>query len=133
MNLANVLRVNADNHGERTAIRFRDTVITYREALSTVRALTTQLHAMDVVPGDRVGLAMRDHPLHLLAHFAVAWLGAVIVPIDEATVTLASVRDHCREHIAGYKLPTRLVLRDAPLPRNATGKLQKHLLEPTPA
>lgn len=82
MNLADVLRVNADNHGDRTALRFRDAVITYGEALDVVRALAAQLRAMDVAQGDRVGLAMRDHPVHLLAHFAVAWLGAVIVPID---------------------------------------------------
>lgn len=82
MNLANVLRVNAGNHGDRTAIRFRDTVIVYREAVDIVRALAAQLHDAGVAEGDRVGLAMRDHPTHLLAHFAVAWLGAVIVPVD---------------------------------------------------
>ena len=82
MNLANVLRVNAGNHGDRTAIQFRDTVISYREALDVVRALAAQLDDAGIARGDRVGLAMRDHPVHLLAHFAVAWLGAVIVPVD---------------------------------------------------
>ena len=32
--------------------------------------------------GDRVGLALRDTADHLLLHYAVAWLGATIVPID---------------------------------------------------
>ena len=82
MNLANALRVNAENHGGRTAIRFRGDVISYREARRLVRARAAQLNAAGSVPGDRGGLAMQDHPVHLLAHFAVAWLGAVIVPVD---------------------------------------------------
>ncbi len=82
MNLANVLRVNAENHGDRTAIRFRGETLSYSEALDVVRALAAQLHAAGIVSGNRVGLAMRDHPVHLLAHFAAAWLGAVIVPVD---------------------------------------------------
>jgi len=33
----------------------------------------------------------------------------------------------CRERLAGYKVPRRVVLVDA-LPRNATGKVDKKLL-----
>ena len=41
-----------------------------------------QLARCGVVAGNRVGLALRDTADHLLLHYAVAWLGATIVPID---------------------------------------------------
>ncbi len=82
MNLANVLCVNAANHGERLAIAFCNERISYAEALTQVRSIAGQLVAAGIKPGDRVGLSMTDHPSHLLAHYAVAWIGAVIVPID---------------------------------------------------
>jgi len=51
---------------------------------------------------------------------------AVVAVRDGATLTLSQVREHCAGLLAHYKIPRRLVLR--PVPRNATGKLQKHLL-----
>jgi acyl-CoA synthetase (AMP-forming)/AMP-acid ligase II len=82
MNIAGVLCINAANHGDRIAIRFRDRSISYREALGRVQSIAAQLEKTGLEAGQRVGLSMGDHPDHLLAHFAVAWLGAVIVPID---------------------------------------------------
>jgi len=39
------------------------------------------------------------------------------------------LRARCREGIAGYKVPTRWVLRDEPLPRNPSGRvLERELL-----
>ena len=105
MNLANVLRVNAANHGDRTAIRFRGDLISYREALDIVRALAAQLDAAGIARDDRVGLAMRDHPVHLLAHFAVAWLGAVIVPVDHRWT-------HAEQRRAAEAFGVKLLLTD---------------------
>jgi long-chain acyl-CoA synthetase len=34
---------------------------------------------------------------------------------------------HCREHIAGYKIPKEIFIKDA-LPMNLTGKIQKNIL-----
>lgn len=82
MNLADVLRINAKNHGERPAIIAQDETISFRNAWRIVRSLAGQLEVKGIEPGERVGLSMADHPVHLLAHFAVAYLGAVIVPID---------------------------------------------------
>lgn len=53
---------------------------------------------------------------------------AVVVPLDGGAVTLEQVRAHCADKIASYKLPCLVRERTEPLPRNATGKLQKHLL-----
>ena len=47
-----------------------------------IETIAARLHAAGVRDGDRVGLAMKDHPDHLLAHYAVARLGAIILPVD---------------------------------------------------
>jgi len=82
MNLASVVRVNANNHGARPAIICGDEVTSYAGLWSGIEAVARHLLEWGVAPGDRVGLAMKDHPLHLLAHYAVARIGAVILPID---------------------------------------------------
>jgi fatty-acyl-CoA synthase len=51
---------------------------------------------------------------------------AVITPVEGAGLTADMVREHCQLLIADYKIPREVVF--GPVPRNATGKLQKHLL-----
>lgn len=82
MNLADVIRINAANIGTQTAIRCGTLTLTFADAWREIEALATQLHGAGVRSGDRVGLAMKDHARHLLAHYAVARLGAVILPVD---------------------------------------------------
>ena len=82
MNLASVVRLNAANNGRKTAVLSGSTTISYAEAWRSIERLAAELYREGVRPRDRVGLAMKDHPLHLLAHYAVARLGAVILPID---------------------------------------------------
>jgi fatty-acyl-CoA synthase len=43
-----------------------------------------------------------------------------------ASATEAELIGFCRQHLAGYKLPARVVFQD--LPRTSTGKIQKHVL-----
>jgi fatty-acyl-CoA synthase/feruloyl-CoA synthase len=56
--------------------------------------------------------------------------GATVVAIvavrEGAELTLDRLREHCRPLIADYKIPRDIVL--GPVPRNSTGKLQKHVL-----
>ena len=52
---------------------------------------------------------------------------AVIVPREGAALDLAIVQAHCRTHLAGFKVPKALDLRDA-LPRNPSGKVLKRVL-----
>ncbi len=54
---------------------------------------------------------------------------AVVVPEPGAPPTLETVQAHCRGRIGSYKIPRLILLRETPLPRNATGKLQKHILK----
>ncbi|MGK2875326.1 MAG: AMP-binding protein [Nocardioides sp.] len=52
---------------------------------------------------------------------------ALVVLRDGSTVTAEEITAHCRERLAGYKLPRRIEFRDS-LVRTATGKLQKFKL-----
>ena len=52
---------------------------------------------------------------------------AVIVPKENASLEAAEIIAFCWEHLAGYKKPRRVIFVDT-LPRNALGKVQKHLL-----
>ncbi len=82
MNLASVVQQHARDHGDRIAIRFREETISYIELWGAIERIASWLYANDVRKGDRVGLSMAEHPDHLAAHYAVARLGAVIVPMD---------------------------------------------------
>ena len=52
---------------------------------------------------------------------------AVIVPKAGADLSEAEIIEFCRNRIARYKCPTRVAFVSS-LPRNASGKLQKHIL-----
>jgi acyl-CoA synthetase (AMP-forming)/AMP-acid ligase II len=52
---------------------------------------------------------------------------AVVVLREGATLDLAELQAHCRAHLAGFKVPKGLVLREA-LPRNPSGKVLKRVL-----
>ena len=51
---------------------------------------------------------------------------AVVVPAAGAEPTLKSLRSWARDRIADYKAPHAMVISD--IPRNPSGKIQKHLL-----
>ncbi|MGC9670703.1 class I adenylate-forming enzyme family protein [Planosporangium sp. 12N6] len=50
---------------------------------------------------------------------------AIVVPVPGVTLTKESVVDHCRQQIAGYKVPKEVLFRDE-LPKSGTGKILKH-------
>ncbi|MCW3038911.1 MAG: long-chain fatty acid--CoA ligase [Solirubrobacterales bacterium] len=52
---------------------------------------------------------------------------AVVAAAPGATPDLESLRAHCLEHISRYKAPHQLLLVDT-IPRNASGKVLKHVL-----
>ncbi|MCA9504307.1 MAG: acyl--CoA ligase [Myxococcales bacterium] len=53
---------------------------------------------------------------------------AVIVPNAGARPTEAAIRDFAAEALAYFKVPEIIEVRTEPLPRNATGKVMKHVL-----
>ncbi len=48
-------------------------------------------------------------------------VAAVVQPREGAEVSLESIQEHCRQHIAGYKLPRELHLQDK-IERAPSGK-----------
>jgi long-chain acyl-CoA synthetase len=59
-------------------------------------------------------------------------VGAVIVPLPGRQLDINAVLAHCRAHLADYKVPQYISIREEPLPRNPGGKLLKaHLREET--
>jgi acyl-CoA synthetase (AMP-forming)/AMP-acid ligase II len=52
---------------------------------------------------------------------------AFLVPRPGRVLAEADVLSFCRERLANYKVPRRVVIRDA-LPRNASGKILKRVL-----
>ncbi len=82
MNIASCVKTNSENFGEKVAITFTGKKYTYSKTWDLIMGTCDVLISEGINKGDRVGLAMKDHPLHLISHFAVAALGAVIVPID---------------------------------------------------
>ena len=53
---------------------------------------------------------------------------AVVVPVDGAAIDADALTRFCRERLAGFKTPKRVLVQDSPLPRTPTGKVQKFLL-----
>lgn len=52
---------------------------------------------------------------------------AVVVLAPDATLDFDTMTAHCRAHLAGFKTPKELVIRDQ-LPRNPSGKVLKRVL-----
>ncbi len=53
---------------------------------------------------------------------------AIVVRRPGATVDEQALKDFVAETLAYYKVPTYVEFREEPLPRNATGKVMKHVL-----
>jgi len=54
---------------------------------------------------------------------------AVVVHTSDAQLDAAGVRDFAAERLAHFKVPAHVLLHQAPLPRNAAGKILKHALK----
>jgi fatty-acyl-CoA synthase len=50
---------------------------------------------------------------------------AAAVIYAEPAVTAAAVTAHCRDRLAGYKVPRQVILQDQPLERMASGKIAR--------
>jgi long-chain acyl-CoA synthetase len=50
-----------------------------------------------------------------------------VVPKEGADVTPLGIREYCRDHLAGYKIPRQIII-DRDLPRGPTGKVLKRRL-----
>jgi fatty-acyl-CoA synthase len=101
--------------------------------------LTDRKKDMIITGGENVASSEVERVLYTLPEVADAcviglpderWgetVVAVIVPKEGCAVDQALVEKHCRAHLAGFKVPRRLIVREA-LPRNPSGKILKRVL-----
>jgi long-chain acyl-CoA synthetase len=82
-----------------------------------------------------VEAALYEHPdVHEAAAFGVPHerlgeeVAAAVVPRAGAVLTADDLVGFLRDRLAAFKVPTRWILADAPLPRSATGKILKRQL-----
>ena len=80
--LAALIRRQAVARPRKPAIECRGQTLTYAHLWAAVEAMAAWFEARGVGAGDRVGLSLAESVDHVVAHYAVARLGAVLVPID---------------------------------------------------
>jgi fatty-acyl-CoA synthase len=80
--LAAALAATAAHHPEKPALRFGADVITYGALAGRVRAAAARLASLGVQRGDRVAILSLNRPEYLVALFACARLGAMLLPLN---------------------------------------------------
>src|SRR5215831_16938424 len=82
MNLASIVLGHAVARPHKVAIISDAETLKYAKIAELAGCYAQRLAEAGIGRGDRVGLALADTPDHLILHYAVAWIGATIVPID---------------------------------------------------
>lgn len=82
--LAAMLQGRASVAGAREFVLFQERSISYGQALPLVERTAAMLAARGVGPGDRVAVMSANHPSTIWLLFALARLGAVLVPVNPA-------------------------------------------------
>ena len=83
-------------YGAQTCIRFQGKDISYQQLAADARALAKALANAGVVKGMRVAVHMANRPEFAVASFAIAQLGAVLVPIN--TFATPGEREYILRH-----------------------------------
>ena len=103
-----------DAHGVRVVDRLKDIIITggFNVAPSEIEAVIA------TIPGVlEVCVVSASDP-------GFGEVPAAII-YAENDVTPKEITEHCRAHLAGYKVPRHIIIEDAPLPRMASGKIAR--------
>ncbi|GHC67496.1 class I adenylate-forming enzyme family protein [Limoniibacter endophyticus] len=82
MNLAEAITINAKARPDHIAIIEGSRVLTYAQLDTHIRSQAGRLHAKGIRPGDLVGLCLGDTTEHIVNLYALAYMGAVILPMD---------------------------------------------------
>ncbi|MDA8370316.1 MAG: AMP-binding protein [Nocardiopsaceae bacterium] len=125
------------DHGDTPALVYGDERMTHAEYFRTAATLAHRLvDDYGVTKGDRVAIAMRNYPEWVIAYFAAASIGAILVPLnswwagselefglaDSGTKVLVADAERI-ERLAGalprLDLPVIAVRTDSPLPEGA--------------
>lgn len=81
MNLSDALSASAARAPERTAVVFRDRLITYRELDDEANRIAAALLHLGVEAGDRIALWLPNHPAFVSAMYGSWRVGAIVVPV----------------------------------------------------
>ena len=82
LNLAAIVEQNARLMGDRVAITFRDTHVTYAQLNARAAQVSHALYGLGVGPGDHVALSCPNVPWFPTAYFGILKAGAVVVPLN---------------------------------------------------
>lgn len=82
MNLAQSLDIHAAARPDHPAIVAGQRVISHAAFAELVRSAAGRLKAFGIAQGDVVGVCLRDSPEHLVANYALARMGAIVLPMD---------------------------------------------------
>ena len=82
MNIANLLMEGVKEHGNHTAIQFGGQTITYDDLNRKVNGLAFGLIRLGVEPGDVCVLMMPNAIEWVVAYFALAKVGAIVLPVN---------------------------------------------------
>lgn len=99
--LGDLLVEAAARFGSRDALVYEDRRWTYAEWLEETNRVAKGLLALNIEPGDRVAVWMTNRPEWLFAMFAIARVGACIVPLNtryraaDIGYTLSQSRSNC--------------------------------------
>ena len=77
-----ILDLSALQFGDRPAVAFRNTQLTYCDLKALVDRLATALAGLGIIKGDRVGIMLPNCPQYLISFFAIVRLGAIVVNIN---------------------------------------------------
>lgn len=72
----------AGDRGDRTALVFEETAVTYDALLAESRAFASGLAELGVGPGDRVAVWLGNRPEWIVAQLAASYLGAAVVAVN---------------------------------------------------
>lgn len=82
VNIAGIFDQHARAWGGKPAILSPEGVVTHTDFASRLRRTANHLRDIGAGPGARIGLALGDTADHLVCLFAIARLGAAVVPMD---------------------------------------------------
>lgn len=82
MNIVQALECNAVRHPLKEALLYQDQHYTYEEFNKTVNQFAHGLIENGVKKGDKVALMMKNSDYFIISYFALAKIGAVIVPLN---------------------------------------------------
>ena len=80
--LNSMLESRAGSAAEREFLVFGEQTFSYDQALRRIDRAAAMFHSRAVAPGQRVGVMSANHPSTVFAFFALARLGAVMVPVN---------------------------------------------------